>query len=290
MWKSRRSFRLTHSALFVLLCFLAVLGTPTNVLNADLDSNRATALLRVERGLKENEFHLKAINSNMSNFGTEEQRALYKRCIQHHVETFTLYLQFDLPHSYDEMRQTQRLLVRLYSDTVETYKTQILRELDYLSKFGLRGKDAEAIHHLEMGYRELGAAQIKKTLADNSRPYLPGIKTQYLYEALKLLKQSRKYVVLLSLKYLSDFQPALESNEFEEVFSEINRAMFSNADKYSRIHFDNNFKIYNADNLYEATWETPKLEELERAFGEIDPASDRARRKAKRSDLGTGTE
>ncbi|EPG73779.1 hypothetical protein LEP1GSC058_2914 [Leptospira fainei serovar Hurstbridge str. BUT 6] len=258
-------------------------GMPIDGIKADIDSNRATALLRIEHGLKENEFHLKAINSTISNFGSENDKALYRRCIQHHIETFTLYLQFDLPHSYDEMRQTQRLLVGLYSGIVEANRSQVRRELDLLAKYALRTKDAEAIHQLEIGYRELGAAAIKKTIADNTRPYLPGIKTQYLYESLKLLKQSRKYMVLLSLKFLSDFQPDLQSHEFEEVYNEINRAMFSNADKYARIHFDNNFLIFNAENLYDATWASPALEELEKSLGEIDPGLNRQRRRAKRS-------
>lgn len=256
---------------------------PFGNLLGDLDSNRATALLRVERGLKQNEFHLKAINSTISNFGTEEEKALYRRCLQHHIETFTLYLQFDLSHSYDEMRQTQRLLVLLYSSVVNASGQKVRKELDYLSKFALRSPDAEARKHLEMGYREYGASNQKKTIAENTRPYLPGIKTQYLYESLKLLKQSREYVVLLSLKFLSDFEPDLQSTQFEEIYNEINRAMFSKADQYVRIHFDNHFHIFNSENLYESTWENPGLQELEKALGDIDPASDRARRKAKRS-------
>ncbi|TGL63453.1 adhesin OmpL37 family surface protein [Leptospira sarikeiensis] len=264
---------------FLLVSFIV----PFQTSNADLDSNRATALIRVERGLKQNEFHLKAINSTISNYGTEEDKALYRRCLQHHIETFTLYLQFDLGHSYDEMRQTQRLLVLLYSKVVEASATTVRRELDFLSKYALRTKDAEARHHLEMGYREYGASNQKKIIADNTRPYLPGIKTQYLYESLKLLKQSREYVILLSLKFLSDFEPDLQTTEFEEIYNEINRAMFTKADHYSRIHFDNHFNIYNAANLYESTWENPGLQELEKALGDLDPATDRARRIAKRS-------
>ncbi|PJZ78520.1 adhesin OmpL37 family surface protein [Leptospira neocaledonica] len=266
---------------FILL--FAFLILPFGQTKADLDSNRATALVRVERGLKQNEFHLKAINSTISNYGTEEDKALFRRCLQHHIETFTLYLQFDLGHSYDEMRQTQRLLVILYSKAVEASASNVRRELDFLSKYALRTKDAEARHHLEMGYREYGASNQKKIIADNTRPYLPGIKTQYLYEALKLLKQSREYVILLSLKFLSDFEPDLQTTEFEEIYNEINRAMFSKADYYNRIHFDNHFHIFNSPNLYEATWENPGLQELEKALGDIDPASDRARRMAKRS-------
>ncbi|MFB5652705.1 adhesin OmpL37 family surface protein [Leptospira wolffii] len=267
----------------IITLFVSILLFPSLSIRADLDSNRATALIRVERGLKQNEFHLKAINSTISNYGTEADKALYRRCLQHHIETFTLYLQFDLGHSYDEMRQTQRLLVLLYSQVVESSGQRVRKELDYLSKFALRTKDAEVRKHLEMGYREFGASNLKKTIALNTRPYLPGIKTQYLYEALKLLKQSREYVVLLSLKFLSDFEPDLQTTEFEEIYNEINRAMFSKADHYVRIHFDNHFHIFNAENLYESTWENPGLQELEKALGDIDPASDRARRMAKRS-------
>ncbi|TGK01262.1 hypothetical protein EHQ53_08870 [Leptospira langatensis] len=275
----RSSVRIYFFAAILLVFFVS----PTGIVKADLDSNRATALIRVERGLKQNEFHLKAINSTISNYGSEEDRALYRRCLQHHIETFTLYLQFDLAHSYDEMRQTQRLLVVLYSRVVESSAMVVRRELDYLAKYALRTQDAEARHHLEMGYREFGASNQKKVIALNHRPNLPGIKTQYLYESLKLLKQSREYVTLLSLKFLSDFEPDLRSSEFEEIYNEINRAMFTKSDHYAKIHFDNHFVIYNAENLYESTWQNPGLQELEKALGDIDPASDRARRMAKRS-------
>lgn len=105
---------------------------------------------------------------------------------------------------------------------------------------------------------------------------------ELLCESLKLLKQSRKYVVLLSMKYLSDFPPDPETEDFTGILNEINRAMFSRKDEFVKIHFDNHFHVYSGENLYDSYWQDPALEELEKPLGEIDSAYSRARQNAKR--------
>ncbi|TGK33339.1 hypothetical protein EHQ12_11330 [Leptospira gomenensis] len=263
--------------ILIVVCLCA----PASVF-ADLASNGATHLVRVEKGLKTNEFLIKALNSSVSNLGTEADKALYKRIIQHHVETNQLYLQFDLERSYSELKRTQDLLVILYSTLIESGKKTVRSELGFLGYYAIRGTEAKPKKHLELGYRELASAEQKKLISDNTRPYLQPIKLELLYESLKLLKQSRKYVVLLSMEYLSDFPSDPESEDFLGILNEINRAMFSRKDEFARIHFDNHFHAYSGENLYDTYWQDPALEELEKPLGEIDAAYLRARRKAKR--------
>ncbi|EMJ90817.1 adhesin OmpL37 family surface protein [Leptospira alstonii] len=258
-----------------------VLSIPISV-SADYSSNGATHLVRVERGLKTNEFLIRALNSSISNLGSETDKALYKRIIQHHVETNELYFQFDLEKSYFELKRTQNLLLILYSDLIETSKKTIRGELNSLGQKTIRGTETKPKKHLELAYRELAAAEQKKTIADNTRPYLQPIKLELLYESLKLLKQSRKYVVLLSMEYLSDFPPDPESEDFLGILNEINRAMFSRKDEFAKIHFDNHFHAYSGENLYDTYWQNPALEELEKPLGDVDAAYLRLRRHAKR--------
>ncbi|TGL77105.1 adhesin OmpL37 family surface protein [Leptospira yasudae] len=258
-----------------------ILALPFSIF-ADYASNGATHLVRVERGLKTNEFLIKALNSSISNIGSDADKALYKRVIQHHVETNQLYFQFDLEKSYSELKRTQDLLVILYSSLIETSKKTIRGELNSLGYRAIRGTEAKPKKHLELGYRELAAAEQKKMIADNSRPYLQPIKLELLYESLKLLKQSRKYVILLSMEYLSDFPPDPETEDFLGILNEINRAMFSRKDEFARIHFDNHFHTYSGENLYDTYWQDPALEELEKPLGEVDAAYVRLRRQAKR--------
>ncbi|EJP01789.1 hypothetical protein J9305_01185 [Leptospira interrogans] len=258
-----------------------VLSGPFSVF-ADYASNGATHLVRVERGIKTNEFLIQALNSTISNLGSEANKALYKRIIQHHVETNQLYFQFDLEKSYSELKRTQDLLVILYSDVIESSRKTIRGELDSLGQKAIRETETKPKKHLEMAYRELSAAEQKKNISDNTRPYLQPIKLELLYESLKLLKQSRKYVVLLSMKYLSDFPPDPETEDFTGILNEINRAMFSRKDEFAKIHFDNHFHTYSGENLYDSYWQDPALEELEKPLGEIDSAYSRARRNAKR--------
>ncbi|MBW9231586.1 hypothetical protein JQK62_04100 [Leptospira santarosai] len=249
---------------------------------ADYASNGATHLVRVERGLKTNEFLIRALNSSISNLGTEPDKALYKRIIQHHIETNQLYFQFDLEKSYSELKRTQDLLVILYSNLIEASNKTIRGELNSLGQKAVRGTEAKPKKHLELGHRELAAAEQKKIIADNTRPYLRAIKLELLYESLKLLKQSRKYVVLLSMEYLSDFPPNPETEDFLGILNEINRAMFSRKEEFAKIHFDNHFHTYSGENLYDTYWREPALEELEKPLNDIDPAYSRVRRNAKR--------
>ncbi|MBM9579365.1 hypothetical protein JWG45_19660 [Leptospira sp. 201903070] len=251
-------------------------------ISADLASNGATHLVRVEKGLKVNEFLIKSMNSSISNIGSEADKALYKRIIQHHVETNQLYFQFDLERSYAELKRTQDLLVILYSNVIEGSKKTVRTELIPLGYQAIRGTEARPKKHLEMAYRELAAAEQKKLIADNTRPYLQPIKLELLYESLKLLKQSRKYVILLSMEFLSDFPADPESEDFLGILNEINRAMFSRKDEFARIHFDNHFHAYSGENLYDTYWQNPALEELEKPLGEVDAAYLRDRRRAKR--------
>ncbi|XDD49880.1 hypothetical protein AB3N59_16155 [Leptospira sp. WS92.C1] len=267
------------SALGMLIAILALF--PVSI-SADFASNGATHLVRVEKGLKFNEFLIQSLNSSVSNIGSEADKVLYKRIIQHHVETNQLYFQFDLERSYAELKRTQDLLVILYSDMIESSKKTIRAELKTLGHRAIREIETKPKKHLELGYRELAAAEQKKLIADNTRPYLQPIKLESLYESLKLLKQSRKYMILLAMEYLSDFPPDPESEDFVGILNEINRAMFSRKDEFARIHFDNHFHIYSGENLYDTFWLNPALEELEKPLGEIDAAYLRPRRKAKR--------
>ncbi|WP_061209365.1 adhesin OmpL37 family surface protein [Leptospira borgpetersenii] len=268
-----------RTALGITIC--VALSLPCSIF-ADYASNSATHLVRVERGLKTNEFLIRALNSSISNLGSESDKALYKRVVQHHVETNQLYFQFDLERSYSELKRTQDLLVILYSDLIEAGNKTIRSELNSLGQQVVRGTEAKPKKHLELGYRELAVAEQKKIIADNTRPYLQTIKLELLYESLKLLKQSRKYVVLLSMEYLSDFPPDPEKEDFLGILNEINRAMFSRKDEFAKIHFDNYFYTYSGENLYDTYWRDPALEELEKPLSDIDPAYSRTRKNAKR--------
>ncbi|EQA62066.1 adhesin OmpL37 family surface protein [Leptospira alexanderi] len=268
-----------RAVLRITIC--VALSIPCSVF-ADYASNSATHLVRVERGLKTNEFLIRALNSSISNLGSESDKALYKRIVQHHIETSQLYFQFDLEKSYSELKRTQDLLVILYSNLIEVSNKTIRGELNSLGQQVVRGTEAKPKKHLELGYRELTVAEQKKTIADNTRPYLQAIKLELLYESLKLLKQSRKYVVLLSMEYLSDFPPDPETEDFLGILNEINRAMFSRKDEFAKIHFDNHFHTYSGENLYDIYWQNPALEELEKPLSDIDPAYSRARKNAKR--------
>lgn len=137
-----------------------VLSGPFSVF-ADYASNGATHLVRVERGIKTNEFLIQALNSTISNLGSEANKALYKRIIQHHVETNQLYFQFDLEKSYSELKRTQDLLVILYSDVIESSRKTIRGELDSLGQKAIRETETKPKKHLEMAYRELSAAEQK---------------------------------------------------------------------------------------------------------------------------------
>ncbi len=245
------------------------------VLFADQDSTKATQLVKSANGIKENEYFVSAINSSVTNIGDENDKKLYKRCIQHHIESSILYLQFELGKSYAEVRHTQELLIKLYFSILKKNSKFLREEFSRLGKYAVQTGNKKALLYMRLGMRDLIVGEQKITNAENTRPYLFLLKLKDQAESLKLLKQSGKYIVFLGLLYESDFPANTEETGFDDLKNEINRAMFSKKEKFNKIHHDNYFKTFDGQNMLRDIWDVPQMHELATPLGDIDPSYNR---------------
>lgn len=223
-------------------------------------------------GLKDNYFYLKTIGPSVANYGTEKDKALYKRCLQHHIETEILHLQMDLGLAYEELRRTQELTILLYYNILEANIQRVEQDLGKLAKLAHNNYKTQTRHYLSMGYRELAVAKRKLLSAKNTHPQLYLMKLQDSNYALRSLKQAEKYIVRLALLhegvYESEEQDILE---FDAMKVEIIRVLPQAADKYLRYHFDIYFKVYDQEDLFEKIWQNPDMHELALPLEDIDP-------------------
>ncbi|WP_210416308.1 adhesin OmpL37 family surface protein [Leptospira idonii] len=228
--------------------------------------------LQVTYGVEENQLILKSIDSTVSNFGDEEDKKLYKRCIQHYLEFQGLHTAGNYASAYVRVRHTQKLLILLYERMLSKNITKVRLELNRLGR-NARGKEKTQTNaFLRLGLRDLAEAEQKLIFAKNTRPYLYLLKLREMLFSLKILKHSGKFVVFLALLHDADFPVELESVDFQTINDEILRSMTENKDLFLTFHWDNHFKTLIGDGVYTQTMHTPDMEELAKPMGDLDPA------------------
>lgn len=232
----------------------------------------SSAIQQVAYGMEENQLILQTINSSVSNFGDDEDKKLYKRCIQHYVESQILYIESDYSKAYLRIRHTQKLLILLYEKILSKNISMIRLELNRLGSISRGREKTETSAFLRMGFRDLEEAEQKLIFAKNIRPYLYLLKLREMLFALKILKHSGRFVILLELMHEADFPANINETEFEKIGYEIKRVISKQKEKFLMIHWDNYFKTLNGDGIYPNVWMKPDLEELSKSMGDIDPA------------------
>ncbi|TGN17098.1 adhesin OmpL37 family surface protein [Leptospira idonii] len=255
--------------------FLILLLFAWSESSPDQSSSKATQLIRVSYGLKDNYEFLRILNSTITNRGTEDQKKYFKRCIQHHIESEILHLQMDLGRSYAELRRTQGLLIKLYILVLEDEIADLDVELGRLARLANGKEKTETKLYLRLGYREIAVAKQKFIIGKNIRPYLYLMKLQELAFALKSLKQTEKYIVLLGLLHDSVDEFDREARSFAGLVGEVNRIIVNDREKYLKLLYDSQFDSYNAISFYEGVWKQPDLFELAQGIPNFDPKYER---------------
>ncbi|MCU0823119.1 MAG: hypothetical protein MUF77_00570 [Leptospira sp.] len=240
-------------------------------MSPDQSSSKATQLIRVSYGLKDNYEFLRIMNSTISNRGTEIQKQFYKRCVQHHIEAEILHLQMDLGRSYSELRRTQGLLIYLYKNVLEDEIEELETELGRLARVANGKEKTETKLYLRLGYREIAVAKQKYTIGKNIRPYLYLMKLQELAYSLKSLKQAEKYIVLLGLLHEGTDEFDKEQRSFVGLVNEVKRIIKTDQEKYLRMLYDSQFDSYGALDFYQQIWQKPDLHELSTGIPNFDP-------------------
>ncbi|MCZ8157479.1 MAG: hypothetical protein O9264_15250 [Leptospira sp.] len=251
--------------------FLLILMAWTETI-PDQASSKATQLIRVSYGLKDNYEFLKILSSTITNRGTELEKKYFKRCVQHHIESEILHLQMDLGRSYAELRRTQGLLISLYMMVLDEEIAELDEELGRLARLA-NGKEKKYTKlYLRLAYREIAVAKQRLVVGKNIRPYLYLMKLQEFAFSLKSIKQAEKYIVMLGLLHDSIDEFNTEMRSFEGLVSEVNRIIVKDREKYLKLLYDSNFDSYSEISYYDGIWKQPDLFELATSIPNFDPA------------------
>lgn len=256
---------------------LGILGLflffPAYVLFAKAQSAKATQLITVFRGLKENREVLRAIDATITNSGTPEEKKYFRRALQHHVEAELLHLELDLDASFQSLKRTQDLAFRLYEITMNRQIDEVWNELNRQGRLAAIIPDPRNKHYLELGYREIAVAREKLLIAKNQSPYLVARKLMNMLLCIKNVKQAYKYVILLGLINDAAVPSEIpEEHTFVALQNEILRVIKFNTDKYILFLFDSHFLSLKESSMYDTLWQDPKLEELATPVENIDTA------------------
>lgn len=168
------------------------------------------AQIWTEQGLVANRRYLQSLNPFISNYGTQEERLVYQRCVNHYIRTEILFLAYRFNEAYKEVRNTQRLLIQLYERILEQGQRDVHEGLRSYAKRVVFDRNIRTRKYMQLAVRDLENARLKVLKQKNTRPWLFLIKLNELEEALKLVRHANRFYVLLRIEYDSIYPTSTE--------------------------------------------------------------------------------
>ncbi len=203
------------------------------------------AQILAERGLVLDERFLKTLNPAISNYGSETEKAVYKRLINLHLKTRVYFLAFQFGAAYKHVRRTQEVLLKLYGQVVDRSRVRIHKRLTTHAEMVIKDHyNVKAKKYLSLGLRDLEVARQKTVVSYNRDPWLYAERLNDLEEALKLTRHANRYVMLLDIEYGSIYRlDRPERQSFPELRLVITSGFPSDTKVKLLEHDDNYFKV-----------------------------------------------
>lgn len=250
-------------AAFALLFFALA---PAVQSSEGLSGKEVKAQIRAQQGLEQNQYYLETINPAVSNYGTEEEKAVLKRCVNRSIQAKISYLAFRFGESYAEIRRTQWMLIRLYEQIVEKSREESHQRLLEYSERIVHSRNVRTRKYLVLGLRDLENARLKVTDSVNMRPWLYLLRLNDLADALKLVRHSDRYAMLIKIE-MESIYPIGDSERmpYEQTAGVITSGFPGRQQEFLLRHDDNYFKVNrNSRNLLVDYWENPDLDSLQK--------------------------
>lgn len=225
------------------------------------------AQIRSEQGLQYNHLYLETINPAISNYGTPEEREVFKHCVNRHLRSKILYLSFRFNDAYKEIRKNQLLLIQLYETVVENSRLDVHQRFNEYAPRILYGQNRKLRKYLALGLRDLEQARQKTLIEYNRRPWLYLIKLNDLTEALKLVRHANRYYLLMALEIDSLYPPRGEKISYGTERRMIISGFPRRRAELLLMHEDNFFRIgVEKRDLLRNFRENPELEILDQTI------------------------
>ncbi len=224
-------------------------------------------------GVEENYLLLQSIDATVSHYGDEDDRVLYKRCVQHYLEFQNMFYKRRYKRADQSVLRMQKLLIPLYQKLIVGRHKYLQTELQRIALLARAKDKVQTKTFIRLSYRNLHESEQKLKVAMNTRPYLYLLKLRDLLFSLKIQKQASKYLVLLGLLHLTDQMDSIQDTEFFELEANIKNTL-PKEDKeiYRMAHYDNSFQTMEKESYLSMFMKNPDMEELEKPLGDLDPA------------------
>jgi hypothetical protein len=229
-------------------------------------SQRAGEQVKAEKGLRDNRYFFYFINSSISNFGSDEEKRLFKEAIQRDILAQLLFMRFQFHEAFTEIRKSQKLLVNLYGITLKRDIGASKSLLDEFAPAVIESKDHAARTYLWLGYRDMKSAGVNMLMGDNFREALYSMRLYQYVKAIKLAKHGKRFALLAKIEQSapSGNTRGRSSKDFDEIDKEIQRIFPPvRLEYYRRIHMDNYYRSGDAKSFYDIIWDNPAIQDLE---------------------------
>ncbi|MCX7679143.1 MAG: hypothetical protein N2316_07970 [Spirochaetes bacterium] len=252
-------------------------------------SHRAGEQVKAEKGLKDNRYFFYFINPSVTNFGTEEDKKIFREAILRDMISQMLYMRFLFHESYEEIRKAQKLLIDVYRNVLKRDIENARTLLNGIVPAVFESNDKESLLYLRLGYRDLNVAQIYLGMGDNITENLYSMRLYKYVEAMKTAKHGCRYAILgmiavseskkdktvqtgisyplsVLVKSIRDAiyeyeRPHLTFNSIiDKIYEHVSKEQ---REKYLTIHFDSYFKTTFQKSFYDEIWEKAEVDTIE---------------------------
>ncbi|MGL4369937.1 MAG: hypothetical protein ACRCUT_09750, partial [Spirochaetota bacterium] len=138
------------------LCAFAVFSFLPQDLGAQKlkSSSKAGEQRKAEKGLRDNRYFIYFLNTTVTNYGTAAQKTAFREIVQRDIMSQFLYLKFYFYESFSEIRKTQRRLIDLYRELLNSDIDMTKAQLDRFAPAVISSDDPLAREYIRLGYRE----------------------------------------------------------------------------------------------------------------------------------------
>jgi hypothetical protein len=254
---------LTRSIFFALVLSFSGVLAHTVFAQRSQSSTHSGEQRKAEKGLNDNRYFIYFLNSTISNYGTDEQKKIFREVIQRDIMSQFLYMKFMFYDSFVQIRKAQNQLITLYKESLKADTEQTKLQLDMFAPLVVNSKDALARHYLQLGYRETVNTRIEMGMADNYHETLYSMRLYKYVKAIKRIKEAKKYGFFAAIRAHQTQSEKIKQKPI--TFEDIDKNLSTLVDrieieKFKIMNIDSFYRFKDSKSLYDSVWENPSLE------------------------------
>ena len=229
----------------------------------ETSSNKAGEQRKAEKGLHDNRYFIFFLNTSITNYGTDAQRAVFKDVVQRDIMSQFFYLKFMFYDSYVEIRRSQKKLIELYREFLRGDIDMTKSLLDTFAPVVVASEDPLAREYLRLGYRETVNTNVEMGMADNYRPTLYSMRLYKYVKAIKRIKEAKKYAFysIIRAKMTPEEKRKNQTITFEAINARIGTfAPKEELERFKLQSIDAFYRTGAPKSYFDQLWENPDLD------------------------------